>query len=101
MVLTVESSRSSVHHNVAVFVFDSETSSRVARFLPAVVVHGLHSPVGVLPPLVVGSVDLPLACVEVDLLGAVPGRPLIRLKQVENINIRMCLSVRKEAGLTG
>lgn len=101
MVLTGESSRSAVHHNVAVLVFDSETSSRVARFLPAVVVHGLHSPVGVLPPLVVGSVDLPLAGVEVDLLGAVPGRPLIRLKRVENINIRMCLSVRKEAALTG
>lgn len=62
-----------VHHHVAVFVFDSETSGGVARFLPAVVVHGLDGAVGVLPPLVVGRVDLPLARVEVDLLGAVPG----------------------------
>lgn len=75
MVLTGESLHSAVHHNVAVFVFDSETSGWVARFLPAVVVHGLHSAIGVLPPLVVSSVDLPLTRVEVDLLGAVPGRP--------------------------
>lgn len=75
MVLSVESSHYAVHHNVAVFVFDSETSGRVARFLPAVVVHGLHCAIGVLPPLVVGGVDLLLACVEVDLLGTVPGRP--------------------------
>lgn len=76
MVLSVESSHYAVHHHVAVFVFDSETSGRVARFLPAVVVHGLHCAIGVLPPLVVGGVDLLLACVEVDLLGTVPGRPV-------------------------
>lgn len=71
----MDSLHSAVYHNVAVFVFDSETSGRVARFLPAIVVHGLHSTIGVLPPLVVCSVDLLLARVEVDLLGAVPGRP--------------------------
>lgn len=70
----VGSLHSAVHHHVAVFVFDSEASGGVARFLPAVVVHGLDGAVGVLPPLVVGRVDLPLARVEVDLLGAVPGR---------------------------
>lgn len=71
----VRSLHSAVHHHVAVFVFDSETSGGVARFLPAVVVHGLDGAVRVLPPLVVSHVDLPLARVEVDLLGAIPGRP--------------------------
>lgn len=75
MVLTDASLHSAVHHDVAVLVFDSETSGRVAGFLPAVVVHGLHGAVGVLPPLVVSGVDLPLPRVEVDLLGTVPGRP--------------------------
>lgn len=71
---TAGSLRSAVHHHVAVFVFDSEAPGGVARLLPAVVVHSLDGAVGVLPPLVVGRVDLPLARVEVDLLGAVPGR---------------------------
>lgn len=71
--LVVGPLRPAVHHHVAVFVLDSEASGGVARFLPAVVEHGLDGAVGVLPPLVARRVDLPLARVEVDLLGAVPG----------------------------
>ena len=63
-----------VEDHVAVLVFDAEPSVGVARLLPAVAVHRLHRAVGVLPPLVVGRVDLLLARVEVDLLGAVPER---------------------------
>lgn len=76
MVLTGGSSLSAVHHHVAIFVFDPDTSGGVVSFLSAVVVNGLIGAVGVLSPLVVGGVDLPLARVEVDLLGAVPGRSL-------------------------
>lgn len=66
--------RSVVHDDVAIFVFDPETSVGVARLLLAVGVDRLHGAVWILPPLVVGRVDLLLACVEKDLLGAVPGR---------------------------
>lgn len=44
------------------------------RFLLAVSVDRLHGAIWILPPLVVGRVDLLLACVEKDLLGAVPER---------------------------
>lgn len=63
-----------VHDDVAIFVFDPEPSGGVAGFLPAVSVDRLHGAVWILPPLVVSRVDLPLACVEKDLLGAVPER---------------------------
>lgn len=63
-----------VHDDVAIFVFDPEPSGGVARFLPAVSVDCLHGTVWILPPLVVSRVNLFLACVEMDLLGAVPER---------------------------
>lgn len=58
--------------HVAVLVFDPEPPGGVAGLLPAVGVDGLHRAVGILPLLVLGCVDLLLAGVEVDLLGAVP-----------------------------
>lgn len=63
-----------VHNDVSVFVFDPEPSRGITGFLPAVSVDRLHSTIWILPPLVVGRVDLLLACVEMDLLGAVPER---------------------------
>lgn len=63
-----------VQEDVAIFVFDPEPSGGVAGLLPAVGVDRLHGAVRILPPLVVGRVDLLLARVEMDLLGAVPER---------------------------
>jgi len=61
-----------VGQHVAVLVLDAEPTCGVPGLLAAVAVHRLHRAVGVLPPLVVGRVHLLLACVELDLLGAVP-----------------------------
>lgn len=67
----------SVHDDIAIFIFDPETSGGVAGLLSAVIVDCLHGAVWILPLLVFSCVDLPLACVEMDLLGAIPerGRP--------------------------
>ncbi len=66
--------RLGVQDDVAIFVFDPEPAGGVAGFLPAVGVDRLHGAVWILPPLIVGRVDLLLACVEMDFLGAVPER---------------------------
>ena len=63
-----------VHNDVAIFVFDPESSVGVVCFLLAISIDRLHGAVWILPPLVVGCVDLLLACVEKDLLGAVTER---------------------------
>lgn len=64
--------QSVVHDHVAVLVFDPEPPGRVAGLLPAVSVDRLHCAVGILPLLVLDGVDLLLARVKVNLLGAVP-----------------------------
>lgn len=64
--------QSVVHDHIAVLVFDPEPPGRVACLLPAVGVDGLHRAVRILPLLVLAGVDLLLARVEVNLLGAVP-----------------------------
>lgn len=64
--------QSVVNDHVAVLVFDPEPPGRVAGLLPAVGVNRLHRAVGILPLLVLAGVDLLLARVEVNLLGAVP-----------------------------
>lgn len=61
-----------VQRDVAIFVFDPESSVGVASFLSAVSVDCLHCAIWILPPLVVSRVDLLLARVEKYLLGAVP-----------------------------
>ena len=65
-----------VQENVPIFVFDPESSGGVAGFLSAVGIDRLHGAVWILPPLVLGRVDLFLPCVEMYLLGAVPEKRL-------------------------
>lgn len=61
-----------VHDHISVLVFDPEPPSWVTCLLPAVGVDCFHRAVWILPLLVLSGVDLLLASVEVDLLGAVP-----------------------------
>ena len=61
-----------VGQDVAVLVLDAEPPGGVSGLLTSVAEHRLDGAVRILASLVVGRVHLLLACVELDLLGAVP-----------------------------
>ena len=62
-----------VQNDVSSLIPDLDPPRRVLGLLVAVIVHGLGGAVGVLPPLELGRVDLPLTIAEHDGLVTIPG----------------------------